>query len=735
MKMRKLMPMILTAILTFSSIAPDYALAAAEEETASVSEEENGEVLSGNEAEAATVSEDEAEAPAEAEEEAEPASDEEPAADAEPVDEEVSIDYSDVECIQYGTSAEAVDGVVYLPAETIASLNEAEREAYVDFCDDAAELMATVPGMEEVVIYTDEYGRLCTYYEIPREAIDILKGGSINSAVVMEPEDAEDVQDVDLSDEDEDFFDEPDQASCDPEVPVSVNMDRVEIPDPEELDISDFEDPDLYDELMEEYSDLIEQDGLFSSADSSNPRSRFYNQLSSSERKWFDKAYKNMVQKKKNYYLWTNRSSGVNESEHYNAISALEDTYPTKLGWKNPAKGIRFYSSYSWRNASWTHKVVMPKSKHYSRSLNDRANSKVKKLVNEAYEYAAMYYPQSPTYGIVEYFDEWICRNNYYDYVGVNGNRNSAPYYYCHRQYGILLKGYGVCESYALAMSCLLEKAGVPYLYVVGDAGGGHAWNYVLMPDGNWYMLDSTWNDSDNYSTKRYFLIPDDESHNPEGQFYYYQKNFSFPETATSRYYCESEQFSLPAVVVRQGKKATIKPNGNYENMITSDWMSSDRSVVTVTKDGKIKGKKPGSAIVSCRINGLTASCQVVVYQISKLDFSGNDKKIMSDSFSTGSGSNTYTLNIQQKGEVYTAEQLYATGYLKAPKITASKKNVVSVSYSISGDRLILRVTPMRAGKTKIKVKFGGKTAILKLKVQESGAYFTETEELACEAF
>ncbi len=751
MKIRKLMPMILTAILTFGSVAPDYALAAPEE----------AEPLSGQEAaeEAGSVSDPDAEAEesvsepkAEEEtvsapeaEEADPVpeadvteeTDTEEAADAQAAsveDEEdtPAIDYSVAESVHYGTSATPIDGVVYLPVDTIAALNESELEAYTAFCDEAAELKTAIPEMGDIVIYTDEYGKVSAYYDVPQEAFEVIRGGALAGNIAFEPEDADD---ADFSDEDEEFYEEPDQAAGDPDVPDSVNLDMVELPDPEDLDLSDYEELDMYDELMEEYSDIIAAGNLFSA----NSTTRFYDQLSSSAKKWFDKAYTNMVQKKKNYYMWTSSSCSVSSTDHVNAISALEDTYPTKLGWKNPAGGIRFYSSYNCWTGTCTHKLVLIKSKHYSRGLNNSANNKVRKLVTEAYDYAALYYPQAPTYGIVEYFDKWICENNYYNYTGTQGDsrtRASAVYYYCHRQYGILLKGYGVCESYALAMSCLLEKAGVPYIYIVGDTpGGGHAWNYVMMPDGNWYMLDSTWDDAGSYSDHDYFLIPDDSSHTPTGQFFRAGKNFSYPSTSDGRYYCNTESFSLPLVAIQKGKKTVIKPNGTFENMITTDWRSSDSKIVQVNSDGKIKGRKTGCATVSCRINGLSASCRVVVYQISKLTFDINDRQSLSDSFVTSSGTNSYIINIRQKDGVYSAEDLYYTGCLAAPKIKCSKKNIVNVGYRISGNSLILNVSAKRAGKTIVKVKFGGKTATLKLTVKESGVYSSEVMEEACAVF
>jgi transglutaminase-like putative cysteine protease len=64
-----------------------------------------------------------------------------------------------------------------------------------------------------------------------------------------------------------------------------------------------------------------------------------------------------------------------------------------------------------------------------------------------------------------------------------------------HNAYGALVKKVTVCDGYAMAMFELLPLAGIETKYVVGTAGGGgHAWNLVKL-DGEWYQLDTTWDD------------------------------------------------------------------------------------------------------------------------------------------------------------------------------------------------------------------------------------------------
>lgn len=70
---------------------------------------------------------------------------------------------------------------------------------------------------------------------------------------------------------------------------------------------------------------------------------------------------------------------------------------------------------------------------------------------------------------------------------------------YSYSPSGIFLKdGYVVCEGYAKSIKILCNKLGIACVLIVGNAGGGHMWNYVKMDNGNWYLVDATWDDSDN---------------------------------------------------------------------------------------------------------------------------------------------------------------------------------------------------------------------------------------------
>lgn len=100
------------------------------------------------------------------------------------------------------------------------------------------------------------------------------------------------------------------------------------------------------------------------------------------------------------------------------------------------------------------------------------------------------------------------------DYLVVHTEYNLNSKANPHTPYSVLMNGEGVCEGYALAALLMFEALGIEAKYVVGNAGGPHAWNLVKL-DGQWYHLDTTWNDPVPDQGDRvhyqYFLISDEK--------------------------------------------------------------------------------------------------------------------------------------------------------------------------------------------------------------------------------
>ena len=87
-------------------------------------------------------------------------------------------------------------------------------------------------------------------------------------------------------------------------------------------------------------------------------------------------------------------------------------------------------------------------------------------------------------FDIALWVHDWLTANARYDYTYSNYGAD-----------GVLLRGTGVCDSYAAAYMHLLTELGLTCKHISGTGNGGsHAWNAVKL-DGCWYWIDVTWDD------------------------------------------------------------------------------------------------------------------------------------------------------------------------------------------------------------------------------------------------
>ena len=112
-------------------------------------------------------------------------------------------------------------------------------------------------------------------------------------------------------------------------------------------------------------------------------------------------------------------------------------------------------------------------------------------------------------YDIAKALHDYLVLNCKYDMRLYSGGMPSTAY----TPYGALIDGTAVCQGYAEAYQVLLELCNIPCEYVSGYGNGGrHGWNLVQI-DGEWYHVDTTWDDPtpdrEGYVRYDYFLKSD----------------------------------------------------------------------------------------------------------------------------------------------------------------------------------------------------------------------------------
>lgn len=89
--------------------------------------------------------------------------------------------------------------------------------------------------------------------------------------------------------------------------------------------------------------------------------------------------------------------------------------------------------------------------------------------------------------------NDWETALNLHDWLINNAHYDRTYSYYGAE--GVLLRGYGVCDSYSKAYQLLCQEAGIPVSRVIGTADGqDHSWNAIQI-GGKWYLVDVTWDD------------------------------------------------------------------------------------------------------------------------------------------------------------------------------------------------------------------------------------------------
>ena len=165
-----------------------------------------------------------------------------------------------------------------------------------------------------------------------------------------------------------------------------------------------------------------------------------------------------------------------------------------------------------------------------------------------------------------------------------------------------------VCEGYSEAFKLLCDREGIPCVVIVGysvTSTAGHAWNYVQMDDGNWYAIDSTWDDlASSGSGFYYFLVGSDSpssgsdtfsaKHTPTGALYNYSGfALTYPTLSTTPYSKVVGKYNSTLAVdktnnyiyLTSGNTATASLTAAYGYNLSSTGNITG-SIVKITKTG-----------------------------------------------------------------------------------------------------------------------------------------------------
>ncbi len=142
-----------------------------------------------------------------------------------------------------------------------------------------------------------------------------------------------------------------------------------------------------------------------------------------------------------------------------------------------------------------------------------------------------------------------------------------------HDLYGGLVNGEAVCDGYAKSLQYLLRKAGVQSYIAVGDGGGPHAWNYVLI-DGQYYQVDLTWDDQGEELYHAYFNLTDarmGEDHTLDPELYTLptcSSTDAFYFTGKPEYLDTYTTDSVGSIFVDRGVKVHVYVPGNISDFV-----------------------------------------------------------------------------------------------------------------------------------------------------------------------
>lgn len=173
-----------------------------------------------------------------------------------------------------------------------------------------------------------------------------------------------------------------------------------------------------------------------------------------------------------------------------------------------------------------------------------------------------------------------------YDDALCNSDRDGLG----HTAYGALvhndegLANYAVCDGYSNAYVYLLQQAGIEAGILVGSAGspddlGNHAWCIVKL-DGQWYEVDTTWDDEDADSIEADYLANYPDDYECAAHLRASMEDYSYAQLVQHMYYnLTTDEMSY------------FDPGDAYVYYHDDDWWTNTASNPTV----HLRAGEPGS--------------------------------------------------------------------------------------------------------------------------------------------
>lgn len=301
-------------------------------------------------------------------------------------------------------------------------------------------------------------------------------------------------------------------------------------------------------------------------------------------------------------------------------------------------------------------------------------------------------------YERVKWAHDWVSNNVSYD---VKSNYAQDAFY----------NKKANCEGYSGLFQLFAKELGINTISVIGLAyngtWGGHAWDLVKF-DGEWYQLDTTW---DNVWGNKYFLKGTDSfdvDHNT--WFYDESEGFIFSETD----FVKSSQNSGvpgslygapfdPVVFERLNIGEEYQWQLSNPDAIKFDYKSSNPAVATIDSKGKIVGLKAGKTAITAENKELNIK-EIIEITVSK------EKATVKD-YTTIKSAKAVAVDYGKTAPIKLTLSDNG-GKLEGVKYTSSNKAIATVDKNG-------KVTGVKAGTTYVTISYtGGKSVKVKVTVK-----------------